>query len=154
MVKELIKNAEHHEGFKGLSQPIIERVRSGKHAFIHRRTNLMYIMKNDFLKTNRCDFSIGNKDFAEEKLAMMLANESPYLSRINIEIEKMNKVGLINKWLVDTLPKKDQCWTNIQLEVTNHKVNLDDMQGSFIVFLFGKSTYINTNDLFITFFLY
>jgi len=56
MVKELIKNAEHHEE---LSQSIIERVRSGKHAFIHRRTNLMYIMKNDFLKTNRCDFAIG-----------------------------------------------------------------------------------------------
>jgi len=56
MVKELIKNAEHHEG---LSRPVIERVRSGKHAFIHRRTNLMYIMKNDFFKTNRCDFAIG-----------------------------------------------------------------------------------------------
>jgi len=56
MVKELIKNAEHHEG---LSKSIIERVRSGKHAFIHRQTNLMYIMKNDFLNTNRCDFAIG-----------------------------------------------------------------------------------------------
>lgn len=52
-------------------------------------------------------------------------------------IQKMHKVGLINKWLVDTLPKKDQCWTNAQLEVTNHKVNLDDMQGSFIVLLLG-----------------
>ncbi|XP_060858519.1 ionotropic receptor 93a [Metopolophium dirhodum] len=134
MVKELIKNAEHHEG---LSRSIIERVRSGKHAFIHRRTNLMYIMKNDFLKTNRCDFAIGNEDFAEEKLAMMLSKDNPYLSRINREIEKMHKVGLINKWLVDTLPKKDQCWTNTQLEVTNHKVNLDDMQGSFIVLLLG-----------------
>lgn len=50
----------------------------------------------------------------------------------------MHKVGLINKWLVDTLPKKDQCWTNTQLEVTNHKVNLNDMQGSFIVLLLGE----------------
>lgn len=58
MVKELIKNAEHHEG---LSRSIIERVRSGKHAFIHRQTNLMYIMKDDFLKTNRCDFAIGKQ---------------------------------------------------------------------------------------------
>lgn len=61
----------------------------------------------------------------------------------------MHKVGLINKWLVDTLPKKDQCWTNTQLEVTNHKVNLDDMQGSFIVLLLGESTFTNTNDLII-----
>jgi hypothetical protein len=64
----------------------------------------------------------------------------------------MHKVGLINKWLVDTLPKKDQCWTNTQLEVTNHKVNLDNMQGSFIVLLLGKSAYLNINDLFITFY--
>lgn len=52
----------------------------------------------------------------------------------------MHKVGLINKWLIDTLPKKDQCWTNTQLGITNHKVNLDDMQGSFIVLLLGKFT--------------
>lgn len=58
MIKELIKNAEHH---KELSESIVERVRSGKHAYIHRRTNLMYVMKNDFLKTNRCDFAIGKK---------------------------------------------------------------------------------------------
>jgi len=56
MIKELIKNSDHH---KELSKSIVERVRSGKHAFIHRRTNLMYIMKNDFLQTNRCDFAIG-----------------------------------------------------------------------------------------------
>lgn len=60
-------------------------------------------------------------------------------------IEKMHKVGLINKWLVDTLPKKDQCWTNTQLEVTNHKVNLNDMQGSFIVLLLGK--FLNTKTI-------
>lgn len=60
MIKELIKNAEHHNKF---SQSIIERVRSGKHAFIHRRTNLMYAMKNDFHKTNRCDFAIGKIQF-------------------------------------------------------------------------------------------
>lgn len=64
----------------------------------------------------------------------------------------MHKVGLINKWMVDTLPKKDQCWTKSQLEVTNHKVNLDDMQGSFIVLLLGKSAYTNTNNLYNIFF--
>jgi len=67
----------------------------------------------------------------------------------------MHKVGLINKWLVDTLPKKDQCWTNTQLEVTNHKVNLDDMQGSFIVLLLGESTFTNIHSsLYSTSFLY
>lgn len=56
MIKELVKNAERH---RELSESIIERVRTGKHAFIHRRTNLMYLMKNDFLQTNRCDFVMG-----------------------------------------------------------------------------------------------
>lgn len=72
MVKELIKNAEHHEE---LSQSIIERVRSGKHAFIHRRTNLMYIMKNDFLKTNRCDFAIGINQLIKKLLYIFDDNE-------------------------------------------------------------------------------
>lgn len=143
MIKELIKSAEHH---KELSRTVVERVRSGQHAFIHRRTNLIYIMKNDYLQTNRCDFTIGekkknfnlqiilthflnygvasykrynmntvffnllktkqihillfvklysakrstgNEDFAEEKLAMMLPKESPYLNKINKELSKM-----------------------------------------------------------------
>lgn len=59
MIKELIKNAEHHKEF---TQSIVERVRTGKHAYIHRRTNLIYVMKNDFLQTNRCDFVIGKKN--------------------------------------------------------------------------------------------
>jgi len=53
----------------------------------------------------------------------------------------MHKVGLINKWLTDTLPKKDKCWSSTQFEVINHKVNLDDMQGSFIVLLMGEFFY-------------
>lgn len=55
----------------------------------------------------------------------------------------MHRVGLISKWLTDSLPQKDQCWTNTQigLTITNHKVNLDDMQGSFIVLLLGKYTH-------------
>lgn len=50
----------------------------------------------------------------------------------------MHKVGLINKWLMNTLPKKDQCWINTPVQITNHKVNLNDMQGSFIVLLLGE----------------
>lgn len=58
IVKDLIKNSERYDG---LSPPIVERIRFGKHALIHRRTNLMYVMKDDFLHTNRCDFVIGKK---------------------------------------------------------------------------------------------
>lgn len=53
----------------------------------------------------------------------------------------MHQVGLIQKWLKDYLPKKDRCWKNRQhiVEVNNHTVNMDDMQGSFFVLFLGFS---------------
>lgn len=54
-------------------------------------------------------------------------------------IKRLQQVGLIEKWFQDYLPKKDRCWKNKQImEVNNHTVNLDDMQGSFFVLIFGK----------------
>lgn len=50
----------------------------------------------------------------------------------------MQHVGLIEKWMMEYLPKRDKCWKNKQTEVTNHTVNLDDMQGSFFVLFLGK----------------
>lgn len=48
-------------------------------------------------------------------------------------------MGLIQKWLENYLPKKDRCWKKQNtLEVNNHTVNLDDMQGSFFVLLIGN----------------
>lgn len=49
----------------------------------------------------------------------------------------MRFVGLIQKWMLQYLPRKDRCWNMKQTDVTNHTVNLDDMQGSFIVLLLG-----------------
>lgn len=55
-------------------------------------------------------------------------------------------MGLIQKWLEDYLPKKDRCWKKQNtLEVNNHTVNLDDMQGSFFVLLIGNK--INNSNL-------
>lgn len=37
------------------------------------------------------------------------------------------------------MPKKDRCWKNKHIvEVNNHTVNLDDMQGIFFVLLLGN----------------
>lgn len=53
-------------------------------------------------------------------------------------IKKLHRVGLIQKWLKDYLPKKDRCWKVRHVaEVNNHTVNMDDMQGSFFVLFFG-----------------
>lgn len=54
-------------------------------------------------------------------------------------IERMQKVGLIQKWIQDNLPERDKCWESlISKEANNHKVNLYDMQGSFFLLFFGN----------------
>lgn len=58
----------------------------------------------------------------------------------NFRIKKLHQVGLIQKWLRDYLPKRDRCWKNNRhvIEVNNHTVNMDDMQGSFFVLFLGN----------------
>lgn len=51
----------------------------------------------------------------------------------------MHKVGLIQKWLVDYLPKRDKCWdAKLSGESNTHTVNMDDMQGSFFLLFLGN----------------
>ncbi|CAH1154998.1 unnamed protein product [Phaedon cochleariae] len=119
---------------------LIGSVEQGKHVFIDWKMKLQFIMKKRFLETGRCEFALGTEDFFEEELSLILPQGSPYLPRINEEIKKLHQVGLIQKWLQDYLPKKDQCWKNRHLvEVNNHTVNLDDMQGIFFVLFLGFS---------------
>lgn len=50
----------------------------------------------------------------------------------------MHESGLINKWSLDVLPLKDKCFsTKASQEVTNHKVDMGDMQGIFFVLGIG-----------------
>lgn len=56
---------------------------------------------------------------------------------IVFRIERMQQVGLIRKWMSEYQPKRDKCWKSKQTDVANHTVNMDDMQGSFIVLLLG-----------------
>lgn len=96
-------------------------------------------MKREFLETDRCDFALGNDDFFEEQIGLILPKNSPYLNLINEEIKKLHQMGFIQRWLTEYLPKRDKCWnTKISTEIVNHTVNIFDMQGSFMVLLFGK----------------
>ncbi|XP_024083704.1 ionotropic receptor 93a isoform X2 [Cimex lectularius] len=121
-----------------ITPDIVARIQAGKHIYIARKSVLLFIMKQEFLRTNRCDFSIGEEQFLPEKLAIALPTNSPYLNIINKQIYKMHKVGLIEKWLVDYLPKKDRCWSStLSSESNTHTVNMDDMQGSFFLLFLG-----------------
>ncbi|KAL0269534.1 UNVERIFIED_CONTAM: hypothetical protein PYX00_007235 [Menopon gallinae] len=149
--RELYDNAEIHSKQDAL---VIDRVRKGEHVYIDWKTNLLFLMKREFIETGRCDFSLGTEEFLEEQVAMIVAQGNPYLARIDEEIKRIHRVGLIYKWLEDYLPKKDKCWsTNRMSEVTSHTVNMSDMQGSFFVLFLGKFSLISLqkpkNEIFI-----
>ncbi|CAH0552900.1 unnamed protein product [Brassicogethes aeneus] len=117
---------------------LLKLIENGKHVFLDWKIRLQYIMKQQHLETDRCDLALGLEEFIDEQIALIVAQDSPYLNIINDEIKKLHQVGLIDKWLKDYLPKKDKCWKNRHIiEVNNHTVNMDDMQGSFFVLFFG-----------------
>ncbi|CAH1987367.1 unnamed protein product [Acanthoscelides obtectus] len=116
----------------------IKEIEEGKHVYLDWKMRLQYIMKEQFLEKGRCDFALGIDEFVDENLAFIVSPNLPYLTKINREIKKLHQVGLIQKWLKDYLPKKDRCWKNRHLvEVNNHTVNMDDMQGSFFILFLG-----------------
>ncbi|XP_039283032.1 LOW QUALITY PROTEIN: ionotropic receptor 93a [Nilaparvata lugens] len=134
-LKALYKGARLHPS---ISKELIEDIRSGHHVYIQRKTSLLFLLHRLFLNTSTCDFSLGSEEFMYEHLAMAITKGSPYLKIINKQIDWMHRVGLIGKWLKQYLPEKDQCSVSVSAsEVNNHKVNLDDMQGSFFVLFLG-----------------
>ncbi|EEB18389.1 glutamate receptor delta-1 subunit precursor, putative [Pediculus humanus corporis] len=133
--KELYDNAQL---YRKLESETIEKIRKGEHVYMDWKTNMLFLTKKQYVETGTCDFTFGTEEFLEEQLAMVIAQGNPYLPRIDQEIRRIHRVGLIYKWLQDYLPKKDKCWsTNRLTEVTSHTVNMRDMQGSFFVLFLG-----------------
>ncbi|CAH0399911.1 unnamed protein product [Chilo suppressalis] len=132
---ELSSSSDGMEGHLSTLQKQLERVREQRHALFDWKLRLSYLMSVDHLVTDTCDFSLSTDEFMEERLAMVVPAGSPYLPVINKEINRMQKAGLISKWLHAYLPKRNRCWktSSISQEVNNHTVNLSDMQGSFFV---------------------
>lgn len=119
---------------------IINDVRNGKNVYIDWRSNLLYIMRREFLKTDSCDFALSSEEFMEEQIGMVLPLNSPYLNLFNSELTRLHQMGLIQRWIKEYLPPKDRCSKQSSvIEVINHTVNLDDMQGCFLVLLIGFS---------------
>lgn len=43
-----------------VSESLMQRIRNGKHIYIHHKTNLLFLMKREFQRTNSCDYTLGN----------------------------------------------------------------------------------------------
>lgn len=92
----------------------------------------------------------GSVEFLDEQIAMVLSPVSPYLTIVNQEIYRLQQMGFIQKWLAEYLPTKDRCWNGGKMvEIENHTVNLNDMQGCFLVLLAGKTFNITMIKVFI-----
>lgn len=84
-------------------------------------------------------FIKGTEEFLDERIALIMPLNSPYLNIVNREIYRMLQMGFIQKWLTEFLPTKDRCSTIgiHSTEIENHTVNLNDMQGCFFVLIAG-----------------
>ncbi|KAL7015643.1 hypothetical protein ACKWTF_016567 [Chironomus riparius] len=117
---------------------IIDDVRKGHHAYIDWRSNLQYIMRREYLATGTCDFALSTDEFMDEQIAIVLPYNSPYLELFNQELTRLHQMGLIQRWIKEYLPRKDRCTKQSSIiEVLNHIVTTDDMQGSFLVLILG-----------------
>nr|QHN69192.1 ionotropic receptor 11 [Sirex nitobei] len=135
--RELLSGSERHNYSN--DQDTIKRVKEGKHVLIDWKTTLRVLMRKELLTTGRCDFSLSSDEFIDEPIAMIVAQESPYLNILNLELKRMHQMGLIERWSSKRMPVKDKCWEkpgNSQ-EADNHKVDMYDMQGSFFVLFIG-----------------
>uniref|UniRef100_A0A4Y0BNW6 Ionotropic glutamate receptor C-terminal domain-containing protein n=1 Tax=Anopheles funestus TaxID=62324 RepID=A0A4Y0BNW6_ANOFN len=121
-----------------LSDELVERIEAGKHVHIDWRNNLRYLMKRQFLRTDRCDFALSTDEFLDEQIALVMPKESPYLELVNEEIKRMHQFGFIQRWVSQYLPAKDKCsGTGRVMDVQNHTVNSSDMAGSYWILLLG-----------------
>lgn len=157
-----MKLNESTETHDSVSNATIQRVRNGKHIIIDWETNLLHVMRKEFLETDKCEFTLsklnrsegkmngksentknhrifsGTEKFVDEKIGLVLPANSPYLNIFNKEIYRMLQMGFIQKWLSELLPKKDRCSSKASsIEIENHTVNLIDMQGCFLVLVAG-----------------
>ncbi|XP_047990455.1 ionotropic receptor 93a isoform X1 [Leguminivora glycinivorella] len=136
---ELTSDSSGLEGNLASGSPLLSRVRKDRHVIIDWKLRLSYLMRAEHLVTDKCDFALSAEEFLDEQVAMIVPAGSPYLPVFNKEINRIQKAGLITKWLSAYLPKRDRCWktSSIMQEVDNHTVNLSDMQGSFFVLFLG-----------------
>uniref|UniRef100_A0A182IAI4 Ionotropic glutamate receptor C-terminal domain-containing protein n=1 Tax=Anopheles arabiensis TaxID=7173 RepID=A0A182IAI4_ANOAR len=121
-----------------LTDELVERIEAGQHVHIDWRNNLRYLMKRQFLRTDRCDFALSTDEFLDEQIALVMPKDSPYLELVNEEIKRMHQFGFIQRWVAQYLPAKDKCsGTGRVMDVQNHTVNSSDMAGSYWILLLG-----------------
>ncbi|XP_068154999.1 ionotropic receptor 93a [Drosophila tropicalis] len=116
----------------------IDAVKSGQRINIDWRINLQLIVQQHFEQDKECHFALGKEDFVDEQIGLVVPLNSAYLHLINLHIDRMFRMGFIERWHQMNLPNSDKCnGKSVLRQITNHKVNMNDMQGCFLVLIFG-----------------
>jgi len=121
-------------------ETLLEMIRTQNHVYIEWKTNLQFLMKRDFHKTNSCDFSLGQEEFFMQEVALAFPRDSSLLERVNLEIMYMQRGGLIEHWRREFWPNADRCSTTAtggNVGDVIQAISVSDMQGSFYVLLIG-----------------
>lgn len=123
-------------------QQNIDAIRNGERINIDWEINLQLTIQDEFEKEKQCSFAIGKERFLDEQIALMVPENSPYIELINERIYRLQQMGFLEKWHQLYLPAMDKCsGKNAVKQITNHKVDLDDMQGCFLILLLGKVSF-------------
>lgn len=61
----------------------LDKVKDDNYVLIDWRTSAAFLMRLDHVETDHCNFHIGSEDFLHENMAMLVADDSPYLDIIN-----------------------------------------------------------------------
>ncbi|EFX89958.1 hypothetical protein DAPPUDRAFT_309629 [Daphnia pulex] len=144
MYRELYEGAILHDTADDV---LLDMIRNQQHVYIEWKTNLQWLMKQDFMKTNSCDFSLGTENFFLQQVALAFPRDSPILERVNLEIIYMQRGGLIEHWRQEFWPSADRCSetaTGGSDGDTIQAISVADMQGSFYVLFFGKTKNLGT----------
>lgn len=61
----------------------LERVKNNNLVLIDWKSSLAFLMRSDLIETSACNFHISADEFMFENLAMMISDDSPYITLIN-----------------------------------------------------------------------
>lgn len=64
-------------------EKLLEMIRNNQHYYIEWKTNLLFLMKQDYLKSNSCDFSLATEEFFLQDVALAFPPNSPILQKVN-----------------------------------------------------------------------
>eukprot|EP00095_Tigriopus_kingsejongensis_P008685 maker-scaffold483_size159862-snap-gene-0.37 protein:Tk08685 transcript:maker-scaffold483_size159862-snap-gene-0.37-mRNA-1 annotation:"olfactory ionotropic receptor ir93a" len=120
------------------NQDIVESIKTEGHSLIEWKTTLDIIMKEEYNRTSKCDFSLGMEEFFMERVALAFPKGNPWLSKFNHELIKIIQAGLIDQWKNVYWPSDDECAVTARGgQGSSTTVTVTDMQGSFFILVMG-----------------